>query len=97
MSSHHDIGQNFAERLEPHLERGIFLDMLAQAGGDLPQLGFRAGFGNAQNPPPGDHRRAHEHLGLRIDSIFGRDCLHLADGLFIHRLALAGQDGFIER
>jgi len=56
--------------------------MLLQAGGDLTQLGGRAGALDPQRAAPGDDGGA--HIDVRIDGLG-------------HRLALAGQDGFIGR
>jgi len=62
----HDIRQDPAKGFEPHLERRIFLDVLAQAGRNLPQLGMRASAGDTHDSPPGDNRCAHEDLCLWV-------------------------------
>ena len=65
--------------------------MFAQAGGDLAQLGARAGLGDAQDAAPGDHRGAHEGLVLRARVFNCR-----VEGLLVHRFALAGHNRFIQ-
>mgnify|MGYP001009799211 CR=1 FL=1 len=58
------MGQRAAERFEPHLQRRFLLFVVAQAGGNLAQLGGSAGAGHPHQRASGDRGRPHENLAL---------------------------------